>query len=91
MLKISESQSASRRVILRLEGRVIGPWVSELQQSCESVLREGRPLCLQLAGVEYLDAEGVALLRRLRAQGAQLRELSPFVREQLKRVESLAS
>ena len=38
MLKISQLEPVNHAVVLRLEGRVVGPWVTELQKSCEEVL-----------------------------------------------------
>jgi hypothetical protein len=88
MLRISLVPSSGPQVVLRLEGRVIGPWVPELRRACETVL--GRPdarLTLDLHGVTFLDAEGVALVRRLLARGRNgvaTINGSPFVTEQLR-------
>lgn len=87
MLKISPVEPVNHAVTLRLEGRVIGPWAIELRQSCEKVLTEGRTLKLQLAEVEFMDAQGVALLASLRLRGVSFLECSPFVAEQLKRAD----
>lgn len=83
MLKISESKPASYAVTLRLEGRVIGPWVPELSATCETLLGQGRPLRLLLAEVEFLDAAGVALMINLQSRGVALLECPPFIAEQL--------
>ena len=48
------------------------------------MLREGRTLKLHLADVEFVDANGVAVLANLRARGVAFVELAPFVAEQLK-------
>lgn len=84
MLKISRVEPVNHAVTLRLEGRVVGPWVAELQKSCEAVLTEGRPLQLHLAEVQFLDAIGVALLSSLRSRGVSLLDCPPFAAEQLK-------
>ena len=84
MLKISKLEPVNHAVVLRLEGRVVGPWVAELQKSCEEVLAEGRPLKLHLGDLEFMDAQGVALLSSLRSRGVSLLECPPFAAEQLK-------
>jgi len=38
MLKISQAGKANHSVTLKLEGRVVGPWVGELRQICEALL-----------------------------------------------------
>ena len=59
MLKISQAGKANQSVTLKLEGRVVGPWVGELRQVCETHLSEGRVLKLDLADVTFADADGV--------------------------------
>lgn len=84
MLRISQTKAINHAVILRLEGRVVGPWVTELQAACEEVLTTGRPLKLHLGDVEFMDAQGVVLLSSLRSRGVSLLECPPFAAEQLK-------
>ncbi len=88
MLKISQVEPVNHNVTLRLEGRIVGPWVAELQKSCEAMLAEGRSLKLHLADVEFMDAPGVALLSGLRSRGVSLEECPPFAAEQLKASEA---
>ena len=84
MLRISQIEPANHAITLKLEGRVVGPWVTELQKSCEKVLTEGRSLKLHLGDVEFMDAQGVALLSSLRSRGVSLLQCPPFAAEQLK-------
>jgi len=84
MLRISPTPSGNHHILLRLEGRLVGPWVAELRVACEKLLGEGHALELNLAEVSFLDPAGAALLTGIRAQGVQLSECSPFVLEQLK-------
>jgi anti-anti-sigma regulatory factor len=84
MLKISQVESTGCAVTLRLEGRVVGPWVAELRQSCEQALAQGRSLTLRLRDVDFLDASGVALISSLQARGVHLTDCPPFVEAQLR-------
>ena len=84
MLKISEGKRTQQTTMLRLEGRLVGPWVAELEQICEPLLSGVRRLELELAEVAFVDEPGIALLTRLKVQGAMLLNASPFVEEQLK-------
>ena len=84
MLKISQSATANHSVTLQLEGRVVGPWVAELRQVCETLLTEGRSLKLDLTDVTFADADGVALLAGFKTRGVALKNCSPFVDEQLR-------
>jgi ABC-type transporter Mla MlaB component len=84
MLKISQAGKPNHSVTLKLEGRVVGPWVGELRQVCETHLTEQRSLKLDLADVTFVDASGVAALSSLKARGVAFTNCSPFVEEQLK-------
>ena len=65
MLKIAIIETSGQAVTLRLEGRVIGPWVEELRRSCERALDRGGRLTLDLAHVSFIDRDGIALFRDL--------------------------
>ena len=84
MLRITPIESGNNKVVLRLEGRVSGPWVSELGEACEKVLSLGNILILNLADVSFLDTAGSDLLNSIRARGVELTDCSMFVTEQLK-------
>jgi ABC-type transporter Mla MlaB component len=83
MLKISEPL-ANHAVTLKLEGRLIGPWVAELKKSCEEHLAAKRSINLDFADVTFADRAGLALLLRLRSQGVTLVNCSPFMEEELR-------
>ena len=84
MLKIVAVEPGTDEAILRLEGRVIGPWVEEVRRSCESVFSRGARLTLDLSDVSFVDREGVDLLRSLRDRHVALENCSPFVATLLK-------
>src|SRR5262245_29848834 len=84
MLRITPIESGNHHVVLRLEGKVSGPWVSELSEACEKVLNDGNALVLNLAEVSFLDSSGVGLLTKFHTRGIQLEDCSMFVKEQLK-------
>jgi len=87
MLKISEDKQDEQFLTLRLEGRIIGPWVDELRQVCESFARDGVKLTLNLEEVVFADDNAVSLLTELQRRGATLIRLTPFVEEQIKFIE----
>jgi len=86
MLKIAIIETSGQAVTLRLEGRVIGPWVEELRRSCEGALGRGGRLTLDLAHVSFIDRHGIALFQDLGDRRVALRNCSPFVAEQLREV-----
>ena len=72
MLRITASDSP-RVLTFRLEGRLEGPWVRELEECLHSTLDgASRPtVCVDLTGVTYIDAAGKARLVEMHEQGAE--------------------
>jgi hypothetical protein len=84
MLRISYIRNRDRNVTLVLEGKIAGPWVGELHESCSPVIARGDGLTLDLIGVTFVDGNGLSLLKTLEAKDVVLARCSNFVREQLK-------
>jgi anti-anti-sigma factor len=92
MLRISQkaAENEAGAICLRLEGQVTGPWVEELRRVCtETVGNNGhstQQLVIDLAGVSFLDADGIALFAELAARRVLFTNCSSFVAEQLRGV-----
>ena len=74
MLKIT-IDNAMNAATLKLEGRLAGPWVGELERSWCGVKDDSRdkPVMVDLCEVTFVDGEGRKLLSRMYEQGARLR------------------
>jgi len=57
-----------------LEGKLVGPWVKELENCWETALVTcpSRTMLVDLADVSFIDSEGRALLARMRQKGVRL-------------------
>jgi hypothetical protein len=84
MLRIVTVERQGNGATLNLEGRVIGPWVDELRQSCERFLASGAPLTLDLTEVAFVERDGARLLKHLVDGGVAVVNCPAFVCEQLK-------
>lgn len=97
MLRISQraSENEGGATYLRLEGQVTGPWVEELRRVCtETPANDGHSqnhLVIDLAGVSFLDAEGIALFHELAARRVLFTNCPSFVAEQLRGVADVDS
>lgn len=69
---------------LKLEGKLVGPWVVECRSACARDASLGRRLALDLSEVTFVDADGVHLLRQLVEQGVDIPVRSNFVAELLR-------
>ena len=72
MLRIT-AHDKPRVLSFRLEGRLEGPWVDELEKCWrESVARAGTPaLRVDLTGVTFVDAAGKVQLTAMHREGAK--------------------
>ena len=73
MLKIA-IHNEGRTPNFVVEGKLVGPWVKELEKCWESVLATEPSLAMvvNVAEVTFIDSEGRELLTRMRRQGARL-------------------
>ena len=64
-------EPAESLVTMRLEGKVIGPWVEECRHAWHAIRAElgSRKLRLDLRGVTFMDGRGTALLREIHKLG----------------------
>ncbi|MFN0128151.1 MAG: hypothetical protein ACKV19_15855 [Verrucomicrobiales bacterium] len=84
MLRISTIESAGNTATLHLEGQIAGPWIAELGDACERLLRAGRSLTVDLGDVSLIDRPGLALIASLSLRSVALVRCSPFQEEQLR-------
>lgn len=71
MLKITILKGGSSTA-LKLEGKLAGPWVEELEKTWRSLgsSPEGWRLVVDLCGVTFVDASGKNVLARMHQGGA---------------------
>ena len=57
-----------------LEGKLVGPWVKELEKCWESALAAdpAKAMLVNLAAVTFIDSDGRELLARMRRQDVRL-------------------
>ena len=84
MLKISIISDSDQAIRFQLEGKLVGPWVEELQRLSDEALSHQKAVSLDLERVLFVDARGVALLRDLARRQVSQVNCSQFVSQQLK-------
>ena len=84
MIRVTVVEATTESARLRVEGRLTGPWVAELQQSCDvNALSDGIELDLDIGDLSFVDAAGRELLKSLRGRGVKLLRVPPLVAGQL--------
>lgn len=87
MLKITLHDSASE-FRLKLEGRLAGPWVKELELCWRtaSSTTGGRRTVVDLADVDFVDHPGEHVLSQMHAAGVELVGETPLICAMLEQV-----
>ena len=83
MLMITRSEEGDQGCTLKLEGKLLGPWVGELELACGGSRTRPEQVRLDLSGLTYLDAEGTRFLEGLLREGTRVVACSGFVAEML--------
>ena len=83
MLRITRLEGHGSISTLKLEGKLLGLWVTELARSCNELPCLPNGLRLDLSAVTFVDGPGLALLRDLLARGATLSACSGLIAELL--------
>ena len=84
MLKISIISDSDQAIQFQLEGKLVGPWVEELQRISNKALSHQKAVSLDLEKVWFVDPRGVTLLRDLARRQVSQVNCSQFVIQQLK-------
>jgi len=79
LLKITHIAEDGISVTLKLEGRLVGRWVNELEKECERYMDKRRKLILDLSGVTFMDDHGIEMLRPMVRDQVELIGCSLFL------------
>jgi hypothetical protein len=78
-----DAEGSDSNRTLKLEGKILGPWVDELSRACEEHGTKPHCLRLNLAAVSFVDPIGVELLDDLTRKGVTLVGCSDFIADLL--------
>ncbi len=87
MFRITEILQDDGTVSLKMDGRVVGASVSELERSCLHWRREKNKLVvLDFGGVSFIDRNAVRMLEVIKDERVKIINCSPFIRSLLRDV-----
>jgi hypothetical protein len=79
VLKITHIPGNDSIQLFKLEGKLLGPWVRELDQACYRCPGPPSRIQLDLSGVTVVDEAGIQMLHYLLNQGGTVVACSGFV------------
>jgi hypothetical protein len=81
MLRITTIDCCPATRVFKLEGKLLGPWISELESVCNTSHFSPDHARLDLHRLSFVDAEGARFLASLIRDGARVIACSRFVAE----------
>jgi anti-anti-sigma regulatory factor len=79
MLRITTHETSDSIVVLKLDGKLLEPWVEELKRCVTGSLAERTKLKLDLSGLVFADASGAKALLDLIDAGVSLTACSGYL------------
>jgi ABC-type transporter Mla MlaB component len=83
MLRVTQASGDQTGITLKLEGKLIEPWVSEVRQLFDNNQQSSRHR-IDLSSVSYVDHAGAELLGELVGRGVEIVASSLYVAELLR-------
>lgn len=74
-------------MVLRLEGRLVGPWVSEFRKTALRAEVLSLPLEIDVWDLTYADLDGEKVLCHFHRRGARFKGRSPYAEYLLQRLQ----
>ena len=87
MLRITHASGRDGKSVIRLEGKLLQPWVVEVRSLSTPPKPDSFP-SFDLSGLTFVDDAGTNLLQQLLRQGVPIAFCSPFVAALLRLNES---
>lgn len=80
MLRITEIFDDGDEVVMKLEGKVIGVWVPDLESICLFHRDEmNKVVVLDFSGVTFIEEKGLRMLEDLKDERVRIVNCSPFI------------
>jgi hypothetical protein len=84
MLRLTQIAGLHRTKTIKLEGKLLGPWVDEVNRVCMAGPDPSSRINLDLSALTFVDSAGEGLLRDLTARGIDVVACSGYVAELLR-------
>jgi hypothetical protein len=84
MLRVTRITNTHPTQTIRLEGKLLGPWVDEVRQACAPGTAPSNRIGLDLSALVFVDFAGEGLLRDLIGRGIEVVACSGYVEELLR-------
>ena len=84
MLRIDKVYENLFTVKLKLEGTLVGEWVSLLKEKILECLENNRKVLLDFSELRFIDEDGMEMLKRMPSEKIKITNCPKFIDELLK-------
>lgn len=84
MLRITRITGTHLNQTIRLEGKLLSPWIDEVRKACTSSTDPAGRTSLDLSALTFVDSAGEEMLRDLIGHGIEVVACSSYVAELLR-------
>jgi hypothetical protein len=82
VLRIIQTVHASGAPVIKLEGKLLAPWIDQVRALCAHSTSAGMPV-LDLSALTFADQTGTQLLQEMLREGCLIEACTPFIAELL--------
>lgn len=79
MVRITLTNTTVGTTTMKIEGRIVADWIHVVESECQKLFGTGKTISLDLSGVNFVETEGVYMIRRLLEQGCVLSGCPLFI------------
>jgi hypothetical protein len=82
VLRITQTVHASGAPLIKLEGKLLAPWIEQVRDLCARSTMQGMPR-LDLSALTFADQAGTQLLQEILRRGCLIEACTPYIAELL--------
>ncbi len=83
MVRITLNDTAPGMTVVEIEGRIVSEWINVVETECQALLSEKQNVLLDFSGVNFVEEEGVRMIRRLLHKGCRVVNCPAFIQHVL--------
>ncbi|MDR4495864.1 MAG: STAS domain-containing protein [Nitrospirales bacterium] len=79
MVRITLNDTAPGTITMAIEGRIVSEWIDVVETECQALLLTKQNVLLDFSDVNFVEGEGVRMIRRLLHKGCRVVNCPPFI------------
>lgn len=64
---------------MAIEGRIVSEWINVVETECQALVLKNQNVLLDFSGVNFVEGEGIRMIRRLLRKGCRVVNCPPFI------------